>query len=57
MRECERDPRIAEKITGFPLDLENLENEGTPGKPGKMRVHPENLEKLWNFVISEKWEP
>ena len=24
------------KCTGFPLDLENLENKSTPGKPGKI---------------------
>ena len=29
-------------ITGFPLDLENVENESTPGKPG-------NIMEFWKI--------
>ena len=30
---------------------------GKPWKPWKIKVHLKNLEKSWNFVGVEKWEP
>ena len=39
------------------FDLSQLQVDRVPtftGKPGKMRVHLENLEKSWNFAKNNK---
>ena len=37
------------------IDIKVLRVPTRPGKPGKMRVHLENLEILWNFEKINKY--
>ena len=61
MQECERDPRIAQKITGFPLDLENLEKWGYTWKnhgilsfrkSGNPEDYLHNIQWSWYYFVS-----